>query len=35
MDVLIMDKERADVIFVRQSMYYPVTDAAMNSASYE
>lgn len=31
----LMAKERGDVTFVQQSMYYPVTDAAMNSASYE
>ena len=30
-----MAKERGDVTFVQQSMYYPVTDAAMNTASYE
>jgi len=28
-------KERGDVTFVQQSMYYPVTDAAMNTASYQ
>jgi acetyl esterase len=28
-------KERGDVRFVQQSMYYPVTDAAMDTASYE
>jgi acetyl esterase len=27
--------ERGDVSFVHQSMYYPVTDAAMDTASYE
>jgi acetyl esterase/lipase len=31
----LMAKERGDVTFVQQSMYYPVTDAAMNTASYE
>jgi acetyl esterase len=31
----LMAKQRGDVIFVQQSMYYPVTDAAMNTASYE
>jgi acetyl esterase len=31
----LMAKERGDVRFVQQSMYYPVTDAAMNTASYE
>ena len=30
-----MDKERADVTFVQQPVYYPVTDAAMNTVSYE
>ena len=30
-----MAKERGDVTFVQQSMYYPVTDAAMNTASDE
>src|SRR5215469_15966399 len=30
-----MAKERGDVRFGQQSMYYPVTDAAMNTASYE
>src|SRR3954449_10910281 len=28
-------KERGDVHFVHQSMYYPVTDAAMDTGSYE
>ena len=28
-------KERGDVRFVHQSMYYPVTDAAMDTESYE
>src|SRR5215472_120559 len=31
----LMAKQRGDVNFVQQSMYYPVTDAAMNTASYE
>ena len=31
----LMASERGDVRFVHQSMYYPVTDAAMNSGSYE
>jgi acetyl esterase len=31
----VMAKQRGDVTFVQQSMYYPVTDAAMNTASYE
>ncbi len=31
----LMAKERRDVTFVQQSMYYPVTDAAMNTASYQ
>jgi acetyl esterase len=31
----LMAKERGDVSFVRQSMYYPVTDAAMDTGSYE
>jgi len=31
----LMAKERGDVTFGQQSMYYPVTDAAMNTASYE
>ncbi|MFJ4539954.1 alpha/beta hydrolase [Streptomyces tibetensis] len=30
----LMAKERGDVRFVHQSMYYPVTDAAMNTRSY-
>jgi alpha/beta hydrolase fold len=29
----LMAKERGNVTFVQQSMYYPVTDAAMNTAS--
>ena len=31
----LMAKQRGDVTFVHQSMYYPVTDAAMDTASYE
>jgi len=31
----LMAKERGDVTFVHVSMYYPVTDAAMNTASYD
>jgi acetyl esterase/lipase len=31
----LMAKQRGDVRFVQQSMYYPVTDAAMNTASYD
>jgi acetyl esterase len=31
----LMAKDRGDVTFVQQSMYYPVTDAAMNTASYD
>lgn len=31
----LMAKERGDVTFAQVSMYYPVTDAAMNTASYE
>lgn len=31
----LMAKERGDVTFVQQSMYYPVTDAAMNTGSYD
>lgn len=31
----IMAKERGDVTFVLQSLYYPVTDAAMDTRSYE
>jgi acetyl esterase len=30
----ILAKQRGDVTFVQQSMYYPVTDAAQNTASY-
>jgi len=32
--VTIMAKQRGDVHFVHQSMYYPVTDAAQDTASY-
>lgn len=31
----LMAKQRGDVMFVQESMYYPVTDAAMNTDSYE
>jgi acetyl esterase len=31
----LMAKERGDVRFVQQSMYYPATDAAMDTGSYE
>jgi acetyl esterase/lipase len=31
----LMAKDRGDVSFVQQSMYYPVTDAAMNTATYD
>ena len=31
----LMAQERGDVRFVQQSMYYPVTDARMNTESYE
>jgi acetyl esterase len=31
----LMAKERGDVNFIQQSMYYPVTDAAMDTASYD
>jgi acetyl esterase len=31
----LMANERGDVQFVHQSMYYPVTDAGMDTASYE
>jgi acetyl esterase/lipase len=31
----LMAKERGEVRFVQQSMYYPVTDAAMDTGSYE
>jgi acetyl esterase len=33
--ITLMAQERCDVEFVHQSMYYPVTDAAMNTESYE
>jgi acetyl esterase len=32
--VAILAKRRGDVVFIHQSMYYPVTDAAQNTASY-
>ncbi|WP_347403830.1 alpha/beta hydrolase [Mycobacterium sp. 236(2023)] len=32
--VALMAKQRGDVTFVHQSMYYPVTDAAQDAASY-
>ena len=31
----LMAKQRGDVTFVLQSLYYPVTDAAMNTESYD
>jgi len=31
----LMAKERGDVTFLQQSLYYPVTDAAMDTASYD
>jgi acetyl esterase len=31
----LMAKQRGDVTFVQHSMYYPVTDAAMNTDSYD
>ncbi len=31
----LMAKERGDVTFIQQSMYYPVTDAAMDTESYD
>jgi acetyl esterase/lipase len=31
----LMAKQRGDVSFVQQSMYYPVTDASMNTATYD
>jgi acetyl esterase/lipase len=31
----LMAKDRGDIRFVQQSMYYPVTDAAMDTGSYE
>jgi acetyl esterase/lipase len=33
--LVLMAAERGDVRFVQQSMYYPVTDARMNTHSYE
>ena len=33
--ITLMAQERGDVRFVHQSMYYPVTDAAMDTGSYE
>jgi acetyl esterase len=33
--ITLMAQERGDVRFVQQSMYYPVTDAAMDTGSYE
>jgi acetyl esterase len=33
--IALMAQERGDVRFVHQSMYYPVTDAAMDTGSYE
>ena len=33
--LVLMAQERGDVRFVHQSMYYPVTDAAMDTGSYE
>jgi len=33
--LVLMAKQRGDVTFVQQSMYYPVTDAAMNTDSYD
>ncbi|WP_308492773.1 alpha/beta hydrolase [Microbacterium terrisoli] len=32
--VALLAKSRGDVVFVHQSLYYPVTDAAMDTASY-
>lgn len=32
--LVILAKQRGDVSFVHQSMYYPVTDAAQDTASY-
>jgi len=31
----LMAQQRGDVSFVQQSMYYPVTDASMNTATYD
>ena len=33
--ITLMAQDRGDVRFVHQSMYYPVTDAAMDTGSYE
>jgi acetyl esterase len=33
--VALIAKQRGDVTFVQQSLYYPVTDAAMNTVSYD
>jgi acetyl esterase/lipase len=33
--IALMSNERGDVRFVQQSMYYPVTDARMDTGSYE
>jgi acetyl esterase/lipase len=33
--ITLMAQERGDVRFVHQSMYYPVTDAAMDTGSYD
>jgi acetyl esterase len=33
--ITLMAQDRGDVRFVQQSMYYPVTDAAMDTGSYE
>ena len=33
--ITLMAHDRGDVRFVQQSMYYPVTDAAMDTGSYE
>ena len=33
--ITLMAHDRGDVRFVHQSMYYPVTDAAMDTGSYE
>jgi acetyl esterase len=33
--ITLMARERGDVHFVHQSMYYPVTDAAMDTGSFE
>lgn len=31
----LMAKDRGDVTFFQQSLYYPVTDAALDTASYD